>query len=164
MYGRKAMSIPAIVLIFLFCLWVKKHIILLLIFCAVAGLVFAKSKFGENDTEMTNEGEEESEMKRKVNKQEVFEFLTKIPKGKVVTYGMVAEYLGDKSLARTVGNILKDNPDAEKYPCYKVVSWDGKLAEQYTFGGKEKQKELLIKDNITVNGYKVDLKKYKWNI
>ena len=99
----------------------------------------------------------------KIDFQEVYEFLTKIPKGKVVTYGMIGEYLGDKRLARAVGNILHKNPDGEKYPCYKVVSQAGKLSKNYAFGGIEKQKELLIKDNVEVNKYKVDLSIYKWN-
>ncbi len=100
----------------------------------------------------------------KIDYDKVYEFLTKIPSGKVVTYGMIAEYLGDKNLARTVGNILHENPNREKYPCYKVVSSKGKLSENYTFGGIEKQKELLLKDNIEVKGNKVDLNIYKWNI
>ena len=66
-----------------------------------------------------------------------------IPKGKVVTYGQIAEYLGNKKLARTVGNILHKNPDETKYPCYKVVNASGKLSEQYLFGGLEAQKEKL---------------------
>ena len=101
---------------------------------------------------------------KKINYQTAYEFLTKIPTGKVVTYGMIAEYLGDKKLARAVGNILHQNPDGEKYPCYKVVSSSGKLSKNYSFGGIEKQKELLIKDNIEVNNYKVDLNTYKWNL
>lgn len=39
-------------------------------------------------------------------KEKVFEFLRTIPKGKVVTYGQIAENLGNKKLARVVGNIL----------------------------------------------------------
>ena len=50
-------------------------------------------------------------MRRKIDKQLVYEYLTRIPKGKVVTYGQIAEYLGNKHLAQTVGNILHENPD-----------------------------------------------------
>lgn len=99
---------------------------------------------------------------KKIDNQEVYDFLTRIPKGKVVTYGMIGEYLGNVHVARTVGNILHQNPDGEKYPCYKVVSARGKLSENYAFGGIEKQKELLEKDGIKVTCNKVDLKKYKW--
>lgn len=94
-------------------------------------------------------------------KEKVFEFLRTIPKGKVVTYGQIAEYLGNKNLARVVGNILHNNPDEEYYPCYKVVNSKGELAKSFAFGGIEKQKEKLEKDGVIVIGYKVDLKKYK---
>lgn len=43
-------------------------------------------------------------MKKHVNKQLVYDYLARIPIGKVVTYGQIAEYLGNKNLARTVGN------------------------------------------------------------
>ncbi len=97
-------------------------------------------------------------------KEEVYKFLRTIPKGKVVTYGQIAEYLGNKKLARVVGNILHNNPDKEKYPCYKVVDSKGNLSRNFAFGGIEKQKEYLEKDDIIVINYKVDLGKYKVQI
>lgn len=94
-------------------------------------------------------------------KEKVYDFLITIPKGKVVTYGQIAEYLGNKKLARAVGNILHNNPDEDKYPCYKVVDNKGNLSKQFAFGGIEKQKEKLEKDGITVINYKVNLYEYK---
>lgn len=94
-------------------------------------------------------------------KEEVYEFLRTIPKGKVVTYGQIAEYLGNKKLARVVGNILHNNPDEDKYPCYKVVDGKGNLSKKFAFGGIEKQKEKLEKEGIVVINYKVNLEKYK---
>lgn len=94
--------------------------------------------------------------------QKVYEYLTTIPKGKVVTYKQVAESLGNKGLARVVGNILHKNPDENKYPCYKVLNSKGELAEAFVFGGKEVQKERLEKDGIKVNNNKVDLNIYQW--
>ncbi len=93
-------------------------------------------------------------------KSKVFEYLLEIPLGKVVTYGQVAEHLGDKKLARVVGNILHNNPDEQKYPCYKVVNAKGELAARFAFGGKEGQKEKLLREGIEVIDYKVDLSKY----
>ncbi len=94
-------------------------------------------------------------------KEKAYEFLKTIPKGKVVTYGQIAEYLGNKRLARVVGNILHSNPDGDKYPCYKVVDSKGNLSKGYAFGGIERQKERLENDGITVKNYKVDLDKYQ---
>lgn len=96
-----------------------------------------------------------------MKKEKVFDFLLTIPKGKVVTYGQIAEYLGNKKLARTVGNILHKNPDETKYPCYKVVDSKGNLSKSFAFGGLEKQKEKLEKEGIIVINNKVNLDKYK---
>ena len=96
-------------------------------------------------------------------KEKVYEFLKTIPKGKVVTYGQIAEYLGNKNLARVVGNILHVNPDPIKQPCFKVVNQKGELAKNFgSAGGIETQKLRLEKDGIEVIDYKVDLDKYQW--
>ncbi len=95
--------------------------------------------------------------------QKVYEYLTKIPKGKVVTYKQIAEYLGNKNLARVVGNILHNNPNENKYPCYKVVNSKGMLSKNFAFGGIDKQKQKLEEDGIEVNNYRVDLEKYKYS-
>lgn len=97
-----------------------------------------------------------------VEKQTVYEYLTRIPKGKVVTYGQIGEYLGNKNLARTVGNILHENPDGEAYPCYKVVDARGHLSEHYAFGGMESQRRKLEADGIVVEVNKVNLSRYQW--
>ncbi len=94
-------------------------------------------------------------------KEEVYEFLKTIPRGKVVTYGQIAKHLGDPHLARVVGNVLHVNPDPVNFPCYKVVDARGRLAANFAFGGIEKQKELLKKDGIEVIDDRVDLKKYR---
>lgn len=94
--------------------------------------------------------------------QKVYNYLTTIPKGKVVTYGQIAKYLGNKGLARVVGSILHKNTDGDKYPCYKVLNGKGELAEAFVFGGKDIQKKMLEKDGIRVINNKVDLNVYQW--
>lgn len=78
----------------------------------------------------------------------------------MTTYGNIAEYLGNKKLARVVGNILQVNPDEKKYPYYKVVNSKGKLSSNFGFGGIENQKKKLINDGIEVINYHVDLDRY----
>lgn len=95
-------------------------------------------------------------------KEKVYEYLLTIPKGKVVTYKQIAEYLGNPNLSRVVGNILHHNHNENKYPCYKVVNSKGKLAINFAFGGIEKQKEKLESEGIEVKSYIVDLNKYKY--
>ena len=95
-------------------------------------------------------------------KDKVYKYLTKIPKGKVVTYGQIAQYLGNKGLSRVVGNILHNNPDPIRYPCYKVVNAKGELASNFGNGGMDVQASRLRKDGVEVINNKVDLKKYQW--
>ena len=94
-------------------------------------------------------------------KDHVYAILKTIPAGKVMTYGQVAEALGNKQFARTVGNILHNNPDPENIPCHRVVNAKGKVAEHYAFGGADAQRAKLEAEGIVFeqNG-RIDLKKY----
>lgn len=99
-----------------------------------------------------------------MNSQQVYDFLKTIPRGKVVTYGQIARYLGNPRLARAVGNILHKNPDPIGQPCYKVVSSLGRLSAAFGDGGIEVQKARLEADGIEVVNGRVDLHKYRMEI
>ena len=90
----------------------------------------------------------------------IYEAVKKIPRGKVATYGQVAELAGDKKMARAVGNALHKNPDPDTIPCYRVVNAKGELAGKFACGGADVQAKLLEADGIEVIDDKVDLKKY----
>ncbi len=95
-------------------------------------------------------------------KQQVFNFLLTIPRGKVVTYGQIAAQLGCPRSARVVGNILHHNPDPERYPCYKVVNHEGRLSPNFAFGGDTIQEQLLELEGIEVIHHHVNLAIYQW--
>ena len=95
-----------------------------------------------------------------MKKEDVYRYLQKIPRGKVTTYGSVAAALGSPGAARAVGQILHRNPDGDLYPCYKVVSADGRLSDAYAFGGMDAQRRRLEADGIKISGGRVDLKRY----
>ena len=92
----------------------------------------------------------------------IYEAVKKIPKGKVATYGQVAELAGDKRMARAVGNALHKNPDPDNIPCFRVVNAKGELAGEFAFGGAGEQAKLLEADGIEVADGRVDLEKYQW--
>ena len=94
------------------------------------------------------------------DKQWVYELLLTVPPGTVITYGQLAELMGNKLWARAAGNALHSNPDGDKYPCYKVVNNRGELSHAYAFGGIQEQKRRLEADGIVVENGKVDLKRY----
>lgn len=76
----------------------------------------------------------------------VYEIVKKIPEGKVMTYGQVAEMLWTKD-ARRVGQALHANHDPS-VPCHRVVNKDGRLAPGYAFGGPDEQRNRLLTEGV----------------
>ena len=94
-------------------------------------------------------------------KEKVYGFLETIPRGKVATYGQIASVLGNRNLARVVGNILHSNPDPQRFPCHRVVNSKGQVAEHFAFGGAVAQRALLESEGIVFDcDGKIDLKVY----
>lgn len=94
--------------------------------------------------------------------ESVYEYLKTIPKGKVVTYGMIAAAIGRPRASRQVGNALHRNPQPVVIPCHRVVNREGRLAPAFAFGGEQVQAELLRGEGVEVINGCVDLLKYIW--
>ncbi|MCI5856500.1 MAG: methylated-DNA--[protein]-cysteine S-methyltransferase [Agathobacter sp.] len=90
----------------------------------------------------------------------IYNAVRQIPRGRVATYGQIAELAGDKKMARAVGNALHHNPDPDTIPCYRVVNAKGELSGAFAFGGMHSQEALLRADGIEVVDGRVDLTKY----
>ncbi|GAB3042358.1 methylated-DNA--[protein]-cysteine S-methyltransferase [Parafrigoribacterium mesophilum] len=73
--------------------------------------------------------------------ERVWALLRQIPFGETVTYGELAERLGDKSLARMVGRAVGHNPLSIIVPCHRVVGKNNKLTGYA--GGLERKQFLL---------------------
>lgn len=54
--------------------------------------------------------------------QRVYEITRAIPPGRTLTYGEVAQRLGDPAAARAVGQALGHNPFAPVVPCHRVLA------------------------------------------
>lgn len=90
----------------------------------------------------------------------IYEAVKRIPRGKVATYGLVAELAGNSKMSRAVGNALHKNPDPDNIPCYRVVNSKGELSGEFAFGGAGEQARLLEADGIEVVDGRVNLDKY----
>ncbi|MEF8848055.1 MAG: endonuclease V [Candidatus Thermoplasmatota archaeon] len=89
-----------------------------------------------------------------------YHLVKQIPNGKVSTYGAIAEALGDKRAARAVGYMMKNNPNPDRVPCYKIIYSDGKIGN-YSCGGIKEKRKKLREDGIKLdNSKRVDLEKY----
>ena len=73
--------------------------------------------------------------------ERVWAVLNEIPYGRTMTYGEIAEQLGDKRLARMVGRAVGANPLSVVVGCHRVVGHSGKLTG---YAGGLSRKEFLL--------------------
>ena len=59
-------------------------------------------------------------------KDRVLKIVSKIPKGKTMTYKQVAIQAGNPNAARAIGGYMSKNTD-KTIPCHRVVRSDGKM-------------------------------------
>lgn len=83
--------------------------------------------------------------------QQVYEVARTVPPGKTVTYGEIATRLGDKRLAREVGQALSQNPFAIVVPCHRVVAAGGKLGGFSASGGTQTKLRMLAIEGAPTN-------------
>ena len=79
----------------------------------------------------------------------VWNYLMKIPKGRIKTYLDVAKSIGKPKAYRAVANAIGKNPYQPKIPCHRVIRSDGLLGGYSGKGGAKKKKMLLKKEGIT---------------
>lgn len=85
---------------------------------------------------------------------DVYEVVKLIPRGRVTSYGAIANYLGTKSSARMVGWALNSSY-TEKIPAHRVVNRNGVLTGKIYFGGT-KMEDLLNSEGIKITGNQID--------
>ena len=78
----------------------------------------------------------------------VWNYLKKIPKGKVRTYLEVAKAIGKPKAFRAVANAVGKNPFPPKIPCHRVVRSDGTLGGYSGKGGNQQKRRLLMAEKI----------------
>ena len=80
----------------------------------------------------------------------VWNYLKKIPRGKVKTYSEVAKSIGKPLAVRAVANAIGKNPLVPQIPCHRVIRSDGSLGGYSGKGGIKTKRLLLKKEGITL--------------
>ncbi len=80
--------------------------------------------------------------------EKVITVVTKIPKGKVMTYREVAQKAGSPKASRAVGSIMAKNTDFN-VPCHRVIRSDGTIGPYNGLRGNSKEKILRDEGAIT---------------
>ena len=86
---------------------------------------------------------------------------SQIPEGKVSTYGLIAEALGNKNLSRVVGRCLRSNPNPITVPCHRVVKSDRQLGG-YKGSSRSTEKASLLRAEGIIVDSKYRILKSNW--
>jgi methylated-DNA-[protein]-cysteine S-methyltransferase len=73
----------------------------------------------------------------------IYDVVRRIPCGSTLSYGQVAERLGDRQLARAVGQAMARNPFAPVVPCHRVLGANGQPGGFSARGGLRTKLQLL---------------------
>ena len=88
--------------------------------------------------------------------ENVWDVARQIPKGRVTSYGAIANYLGTKMSARMVGWAMAASIHAKpKVPAQRVVNRNGMLSGKMHFATPDTMQQLLQKDGVKVEKDKV---------
>jgi methylated-DNA-[protein]-cysteine S-methyltransferase len=82
----------------------------------------------------------------------VYDIARTIPAGQTMTYGEIAERLGDKLLARDVGTALGQNPIPLIMPCHRVLAAGGKTGGFSASGGVVTKLRILTIEGAEPGG------------
>ncbi|WP_026999361.1 MGMT family protein [Eisenibacter elegans] len=96
--------------------------------------------------------------------EDVYAVVRLIPKGKVTSYGAIANYLGSKGSARMVGWAMNQAHTLPDVPAHRVVNRKGVLTGKHHFETPTRMEECLKAEGITVvDDAIVDFEKHFWD-
>ena len=94
-------------------------------------------------------------------REKVFEIVRCIPLGRVMTYGQIAEILGDGYTPRTVGFVMHASDD--RTPWHRVINAQGACSTGRVVLPTDKQQRMLEREGIKFDDRgRCDLKLYLW--
>ena len=94
--------------------------------------------------------------------ERVYEMVRRIPSGRVMTYGQIAEILGEGYTPRTIGFVMHAADEA--VPWHRVINAQGACSTGRVLLPVDKQQRMLEAEGITFNERgRCDLARYRWS-
>jgi methylated-DNA-protein-cysteine methyltransferase-like protein len=90
--------------------------------------------------------------------ERVWALVKRVPKGRVATYGDLAELAG--CTARQVGFALRHSPPGMRLPWHRILAAGGRIALPGDSGLTQRLR--LEQEGVTFRGRKVELAKHRW--
>lgn len=88
-------------------------------------------------------------------KLQIYQLLSNIPVGKVISYGELARLAGQPNYARQVGRLLKELPKNSSLPWYRVVNSQMKISFEVDSPAYLRQKKALENEGWSIENGKI---------
>lgn len=99
------------------------------------------------------------------NYQKIYRVVRRVPKGRVATYGQIAELAGLEGHARQVGYALHHLPAGSGIPWHRVINARGEISPRSGSDSHELQRLLLEAEGVEFNLQGVvSLKEFGWRV
>jgi methylated-DNA-protein-cysteine methyltransferase-like protein len=96
-------------------------------------------------------------------RERVYEIVRRIPTGRVMTYGQIADILGEGYTPRTVGYAMHA-ADEESVPWQRVINSQGACSTGRVVLPPDKQQRMLEAEGIKFDARaRCDLRQYRWS-
>ena len=95
--------------------------------------------------------------------ESIWSIVRRIPRGRVATYGQVAELAGLEGHARQVGYAMHALPPDSNVPWHRVINARGEVSPRTSGDSHELQRMLLEEEGIEFDlRGRCELKRYQW--
>ncbi len=95
--------------------------------------------------------------------QQIYAVVRRIPRGRVATYGQIANLAGLAGHARQVGYALHALPPETAGPWHRVVNAQGGISRRSVPGAELAQRQLLMMEGVPLDGRgRVRLAQVRW--
>jgi methylated-DNA-protein-cysteine methyltransferase-like protein len=91
---------------------------------------------------------------------QVYRYVQRIPRGRVLTYGGLAKALRLSGGARTAGRAMAATPSGKGIPWHRVLGGRGKILIREPYASL--QRKLLESEGVAIVESRVDLKRHLW--
>ena len=94
-------------------------------------------------------------------RERVYQIVRRIPRGRVMTYGQIAELLGDGYTPRTVGFVMHASPSGT--PWHRVLNAQGACSTGRVVLPHDKQQRMLESEGVVFSDkHRCDLQTFLW--
>jgi methylated-DNA-protein-cysteine methyltransferase-like protein len=92
----------------------------------------------------------------------IYAAIRRVPRGRVSSYGAIAQLADLPGRARLVGTVLKNSSPSLRLPWHRIVTSSGRLAFAEGSDPYRTQRNRLQREGVKFSNNKIDMRRFAW--